>query len=822
MPLVSFLSAFACFTIGIVTLRLHYVPLGSALCCALSAALSAWYLDTVVAWPGRVLFTVAPVFLTLVITTLSPYFGVMIVAGWLHLLAAESHRRESVVLIQSARAIVIFALIDLALLRHSTIEGTLNYVSHAFTTLLREAHGGGQVLGADLLEHRLLIFTIVIATPLVARSRCSILQPVWQTLIVLLTIPLRVSTSATVGLAVACLSGCVIAGLCNNGCQPQCSQSEVRRGLFRPALTLVVLAYYCSTALSDGAALRSGRAAEYESPGAFGRAGRRSVLFVNDCGTKEGDAGDMTCFSVMGHDTIAEFDAHRSLPRYDKLARRFLPALGYNVCVKPLDLVSPTDYGHFDTVVLISLQRKLPTDHKEALYASVSNGSSNVIIAGDHTDINGVMGPFNDLMEPLGVVLNYDSVFPFGAWATQIGFGGHPINGQLAFAPIGMAGDPFVSVGASLTIDYCVAKSVLIARDGYSDAGTPNAPQRAGLGDRQYGSGETRGGITLAAERPLGRGRILAFGDTAFLQNASLCHNFVYVESVFDYMTNRRLRTCGSLSLWVPLFFGVVTVGVELAAPSLTWAIVCVFAMLLSTVVPTTLKSPLTVVAALNCKVVVVDNSHAELFRMHDKQYGIHGVIDILDSRVDQLTLVSDAFAMLATPQADGVVLLGARGRLSRVEAAQLIDFVKAGGHLLIAGGFYEGGHHNQWLRAFDCEIAPMILGAGQDIETHVVDRDARPLLKEAFGAALGKEWSRLLDCFDQPVVGTRSFGQGHVCLVCDSFALLDGAMSDGVSKINVGGFRFWSLVLGELFRTKESQASRMLRPGKRVEHDAR
>jgi hypothetical protein len=396
----------------------------------------------------------------------------------------------------------------------------------------------------------------------------------------------------------------------------------------------------------------------------------------------------------------------------------------------------------------------------------------------------------------LGVALNYDSVFPLGQWQSQIVFSVHPINGLLSLATMGP--ESGYSVGASLNVDPLVARPVLEAADGFSDQGTPDAPMYAGLGDMAYNDNEPRGGHVLGAERALGRGVILAFGDTAFLQNSSVASNFAYIASIFEHLTRPARGTTPGAYYRIGLLFSLALIIGLVCQFSFPTALVSVALSLSAIWMQSTLTSDEEVIRRLNADLALVDDSHAELFRYHDTQKDLQTFLEILDRQFPALTLVSNAFEVIDDRSISTVILLSPQAGLSSSHQGRLTDFIRQGGALLYASGYPESVKHQAWLANLGCRISAMPLGAGQDVS--VVDKRYRSVLKvmEAWNMELSSEWSHLLHCFGKPVAARRAFGAGRVVAIADGLAMLDGALSLG-STTNPDSYNFISSLLEDL-----------------------
>jgi hypothetical protein len=143
--------------------------------------------------------------------------------------------------------------------------------------------------------------------------------------------------------------------------------------------------------------------------------------------------------------------------------------------------------------------------------------------------------PLNAILAPAGISYNFDSATPFKTlWADEFVTRRGPVFAGVSDAQIQ------VVVGASLETARG-AKPLLIGRCGYSDAGDVANASDGFLGDRQFNRGERVGDLTLAAGAAYGSGRIMAFGDTSFLQNISIAYSYPLINNLFAYLAGDGL-----------------------------------------------------------------------------------------------------------------------------------------------------------------------------------------------------------------------------------------------------------------------------------------
>ncbi|MCC6124609.1 MAG: hypothetical protein IT426_06590 [Pirellulales bacterium] len=207
----------------------------------------------------------------------------------------------------------------------------------------------------------------------------------------------------------------------------------------------------------------------------------------------------------------------------------FVESLGSRCLVSP-DL-SEKDLEDADVLVLIYPNKEWTAPQKKRIWEFVRRGGS-LLVMGEHTVQEkelrgkglGYDNRVNEILEPTAIRLNFDSaMFAVGGWLQSYEALAHP-----ATAGVGDEQNDFGAViGAALSVRP-PARPVLVGRYGWSDPGDENKGESM-MGNHRYDPGERLGDLVLAAEQPLGRGKVFVFGDTSTLTNGVMlgCHPFV-------------------------------------------------------------------------------------------------------------------------------------------------------------------------------------------------------------------------------------------------------------------------------------------------------
>ena len=160
-----------------------------------------------------------------------------------------------------------------------------------------------------------------------------------------------------------------------------------------------------------------------------------------------------------------------------------------------------------------------------------------MLVLGEHTT-GDEGGPgrnrFNDVLEPTAMRVRFDSAtFEVGGWLQSYEALPHP-------ATVGMPDDRNefgVVIGASLGARP-PARPLLVGRWGWGDPGD-ESKGRSMMGNGVYDAGEKLGDLVLAAEQPLGKGKVIAFGDTSSMTNGITVGAHVFTSRLLAYLGGR-------------------------------------------------------------------------------------------------------------------------------------------------------------------------------------------------------------------------------------------------------------------------------------------
>lgn len=209
----------------------------------------------------------------------------------------------------------------------------------------------------------------------------------------------------------------------------------------------------------------------------------------------------------------------------------FVESLGGECLISP-DL-SEADLANTDALALIFPDEPWADGQLDRINEFVRQGGS-LLVMGEHTtgDPNG-SNPFNDVLASTAMRVRFDSAtFAVGGWLHSY----EPLTHRVT---TGIADDrnQFGAViGASVQAKW-PARPLLVGRWGWNDPGD-EASSRAQMGNGRYDSGEQLGDIVLAAEQPVGQGRVVTFGDTSGFSNAINVSSHIFTSRLLAYLAD--------------------------------------------------------------------------------------------------------------------------------------------------------------------------------------------------------------------------------------------------------------------------------------------
>ena len=208
----------------------------------------------------------------------------------------------------------------------------------------------------------------------------------------------------------------------------------------------------------------------------------------------------------------------------------YLESLGARPLVSP-DL-SQEDLADADVLVLLYPNQPWAEGQLDRIWNFVRRGGS-LLVCGEHTVSEGPTGGsrFNEVLAPTAMQIRFDTAhFEVGGWLNSYEALAHPTT-----AGITDDRNTFgVVIGASVDARW-PARPLLVGRWGFNDPGDPKS-ERAMMGNGRYESGKRFGDILLAAEQPLGAGKVVVFGDPSGFTNGITLGAHPYTSRLYAYL----------------------------------------------------------------------------------------------------------------------------------------------------------------------------------------------------------------------------------------------------------------------------------------------
>ena len=393
-----------------------------------------------------------------------------------------------------------------------------------------------------------------------------------------------------------------------------------------------------------------------------------------------------------------------------------------------------------------------------------------LLVLGDHTNIMGVMEPFNALLQPVGIALNFDSIIPRvdrWSWYGCMRFHPHPLTRALRDEA-----EVKISVGAGLKLG-AGAIPLLSGRDAYADAGNWNNAQGAYLGNMAFDRQEIEGDLMLAAEAPHGRGKVIAFGDTSPFQRSTVSLTHELVARIFNYLGTPGGAVAGRAVRWAGAILLVVAGGLLLALERRRPLLPAVFAIL-AAIWLVALANRATVAlpaAPVGENVAWLDLAHGNRVDLHaGRDDGIgglqnhlwrHGFVPLAMREFDREQLAASQLYVTVAPAFP----------YAANERDALRTYVENGGLLIVSAGYEERNGAAELLAEFGYGVGSTPLGSAHVAETllegqQVYMHESWPVLQPD---GRGEVWVR---CWGYPIVVFETIGSGGLLVIADSMFL--------------------------------------------------
>jgi hypothetical protein len=456
-----------------------------------------------------------------------------------------------------------------------------------------------------------------------------------------------------------------------------------------------------------------------------------------------------------------------------------LEAVGFDVVVSG-DVAQLDGPEAPDCAVMINIQEYFDDEEKATIWRFISNGGG-LLCLGDHTSVAGIRGPFNDLLQPVGIRFRFDSSTFFGqGWNEALDYRPHPLNRGVETAE-----DFQIWVGATLDLDL-KAYPVVVGRYGYSDIGNAANIERSYLGDRRYNPSELLGDVVLVADARHGAGKVMVFGDTSGYQNLSLARTLDSITRSLDHLSSD-----GGFGPGLPVQFVALALILLFVSAGLLYArnpmpVVAVALGLAvgSAVLHLATPTPRQITPAFQVEtpeftfsptphvkreLAVLDASHGGYHTLRGWEEKSIGGLQLNLARNGYFSLMRPEFPYEDLKRGAALLLVVAPTRpYNQNEIDAIEQFVRGGGRVIASVGFEELHASRGFLNHFGLSIANVPLGRfevrAEGDTLGIVFREGWPVQFDdgAPTEVLVSEWNH-------PLVVKRLVGDGQIVLIGDS-----------------------------------------------------
>lgn len=471
------------------------------------------------------------------------------------------------------------------------------------------------------------------------------------------------------------------------------------------------------------------------------------------------------------------------------LLPEYLRTMGYRV---ERGSITVQSLQNTSTLVIINLNQPL-SEERELILDFIRNGGS-LLLMGDHTGIQQIREPSNDLLGPVKISLNFDSAIALRErWDHDFEFRSHPINNRIR-----RDADTQIGIGASLTISP-PARPVIIGRHGFSDKGNFQAPEKGYLGDMKYSQDEYLGDLVLVAENYYGKGKVLVFGDTSSFQNGALAQSYQFINQIFQWLNIPKkagypYNICLSLILLLPALIILF-----IQRGGMTAITICSAALYFSLFITTTIIPGLNTgknAEAPNAMLAYIDASHLERFSYEPWiPKGIGGLTYNL-MRNNYLPFMLEKFSEKKVINSRIFTVIAPAKPFSSNEIKALEEFMKRGGFMILTVGWEEAGTASNLLQNFHLEVENTPLGSVEPSQN-----DHGLMFHKAWPVGCSEGEAEILcHVWDHPVIILKPYYQGGILLIGDSYFLLNENL-EGAYNFSLPNIMFLKMIV-ERFQT--------------------
>lgn len=458
------------------------------------------------------------------------------------------------------------------------------------------------------------------------------------------------------------------------------------------------------------------------------------------------------------------------------------------------DLSRPSSENK-DILVLMNPNGSIEPSQKLKLKAFIENGGR-LLALGDHTQMFGLENDFFMFLSEMNISFKFDTAIYFRElWKKCLESPFFTLDRILKKDYLTTS----IVQGASLDIKY-PAYPLIIGRYGWSDEGDLNNSSGF-LGDRAYQPNEETGDLVLAAARNLGKGKIIAFGDTSFIQNSPLSFSYPLMQSVLSHLN----ESSGSFHLMKLIPFGFMLFSVLILAfipLDFKKSIAAIILVFITVNWIASITAPEKVFFKVPEKKSItragIDRSLFNEFGQGDWDYDNRGIGGLKNGVIRQHMLPYGIYTLDDNLKTlDYLFIMSPNKKISGNSTKKILEFVQNGGKLILSAGYEHKEASEILLKhiGIDIKNIPLSFLAGTDTNQELRFISAWPLKIEE-GVQCEVICHTTQDNY--PLIVSFKKGKGEIIVIGDSYFFENRNLEEGYTFYQNNVLFFQDYILTE------------------------
>ncbi len=441
--------------------------------------------------------------------------------------------------------------------------------------------------------------------------------------------------------------------------------------------------------------------------------------------------------------------------------------------------LTPSAINGANALVLIHPTKRWSEDERRSVWEYVRGGGSLLVVAEPRVPEDGQTSSVNEILDSTSMEVRFDTAIPAAPlWQHGLDAVVHPVGAGIDPDTNGFG----LEESSSVRVGW-PARPILVGRWGWSDPGSDAVM----TGIQRFDPGERLGDLVLAAEQPVGIGKVIVLADTTCLKNEGLANAYEFTGRLLGYLATRgpALQSGWRQGLGIAACLAfVILLGWRLDAGLLGTSL-AVFIVMLGLATNWTAASARILPdghGASPNRIVCIDASHGRAFSNEPwSDDGLAG-LELTLMRNGRLPILMRQWSNEQVQRAGMLISIAPSRPFSDAERAAVRKFLDNGGVMLCMAGANHAGPIQPLLSEFGLSVPLSPLPAGDPgSEPKPMGHFRTPYLDTgkyqvhvgfyAGWPVEGKENAEILvHGFDNlPVVVRTHVGQGKLILIGDT-----------------------------------------------------